>query len=138
MKTIRSYSELVKIKNFKDRILYLRTNSPVGETTFAGHRYLNQKFYKSTDWHRIRRKIILRDNGFDLGHSDYPISGDIYVHHINPVTIEDILEMRQCVYDPENLISASFRTHNQIHYGIDTLEFAESVVRTVNDTCPWR
>lgn len=134
----KSYSELLKIKSFKERMEYLRLESVIGEPTFGGHRFLNQKFYKSADWERIRRKIILRDDGYDLAHSDFPINGPVYIHHINPITIEDILSMRPCVYDPENLVSVSFSVHNYIHYGTKDIGFIEPVTRQPNDTCPWR
>lgn len=135
----KSYSELIKIDSFEDRILYLSLNGNVGEFTFNGHRYLNQILYKTPEWKKIRRTISIRDNGFDLGHPDYEIVGNIYIHHINPITPEDILQRRGCVFDPENLISCSFRTHNEIHYSSkEEIKRDRFVIRTKNDTCPWR
>lgn len=135
----KTYSELIRFPRFKERFEYLKTNSVVGEPTFGGQRYLNQILYQSYDWKKIRKTIILRDRGFDLAHPDVPIGGQVYVHHINPVTIEDIFERRACVFDPENLISCSFDTHNAIHYGhTDIFKRKEFVTRSVNDTCPWR
>lgn len=133
------YSELILLDSFEDRFKYLMLSGKVSEKTFGGHRYLNQMLYRSSDWKKVRRRVIIRDNGFDLAHEDYPIKYDIYVHHLNPITMEDIMERRSCVFDMENLISCSFDTHNAIHYGnIDFLKKTELVVRTINDTCLWR
>lgn len=139
-KTIyKSYSELIKIDSFEERFKYLSLVGIVGETTFGGHRYLNQILYQTDKWKKdTRREVILRDNGCDLAHEDYPIQGSIYIHHINPITIDDILEERPCVFDLENLISTSFRTHNGIHYGTEELLQKSFVERKKNDTCPWR
>lgn len=135
---IKTYSELISYKDFKGRLDYLMCNSNVGEATFGAYRYLNQSFYSSDKWKRIRREVIIRDNGFDLAHEDFPISGSIYVHHLNPITIDDILEENFCVLDPENLISTSFSTHNSIHYGKNYHPLNYLVERKPNDTCPWR
>ena len=137
MKTYKTYSELIKIEKFEDRFEYLSLIGRVGKTTFGGHRYLNQTLYQSDKWKRTRREVILRDNGCDLGHSDYPIAGSIYIHHINPITIDDILSERPCVFDLENLISTAFKTHNAIHYGSNDLLSKVLVNRTKNDTCLW-
>lgn len=134
----KTYSELIKIEKFEERFQYLSLLGKVGENTFGGHRYLNQTLYKTEKWKSIRNEIILRDNGCDLAHKDYPISGSIYIHHINPITIEDILEERPCVFDLENLICSAFRTHNAIHYGSEDLLPKGPVVRKKNDTCLWR
>lgn len=135
----RSYSELVSIKSFRERFEYLKLNGKVGEPTFGGHRYLNQFLYRSPEWRPIRREVILRDNGFDLAHPDHEIPGNIYVHHLNPITIDDILRGRSKVFDLENLVSSSFSTHNAIHYGDANLLPEDTiVVRRKNDTCPWR
>lgn len=139
MKTIhKTYSELIKIENFEDRFKYLSLNGIVGEATFGGHRYLNQILYRSSAWKYAKREVILRDNGCDLAHKNYPINGWIYIHHINPITIDDILEERPCVFDLENLICTAFRTHNAIHYGSIDLLTKEPIIRKKNDTCPWR
>lgn len=132
------YSELIKINNFEDRFSYLSLNGAVGEQTFGGHRYINQILYHTKKWKSIKREVILRDNGCDLAHEDYQIIGSIYVHHINPITIDDILEGRPCVFDLENLICTTFRTHNAIHYGTENLLLTKPVDRKKNDTCLWR
>lgn len=135
----KSYSELIKIKTFADRLRYLMQNGIVGDITFGGSRYLNQMLYKTEQWKRIKRQVIIRDNGCDLAHEDYPIGGSVYVHHIKPITSDDILKQRSCVFDMENLISTSFETHNLIHYGNeDGIKQFELPVRMPNDTCPWR
>lgn len=134
----KTYSELIKLETFEERFSYLSLSGIVGETTFGGHRYLNQILYQTDDWKATRREIIYRDEGSDLAHKDYPISGSIYIHHINPITIDDILERRPCVLDLENLISTSFKTHNAIHYGSAELIPRGPVKRTKNDTCLWR
>lgn len=134
----KSYSELIKIETFEDRFEYLRLTGLVGETTFGGHRYLNQKLYQTDKWKRTRREVILRDNGCDLAHEDYPINGSIYIHHINPISIDDIMEERPCVFDLNNLISTSFKTHNAIHYGSKDLLPRGLTDRKKNDTCLWR
>lgn len=134
----KSYSELIKIEKFEDRFNYLSLTGIVGETTFGGHRYLNQMLYQSDKWKSTKREVILRDNGCDLAHPDYQINGSIYIHHLNPITTDDILEERPCVFDLENLICTTFRTHNAIHYGSIDLLPKKPVNRTKNDTCPWR
>lgn len=133
----KSYKELIRLKTFLERFNYLKCNGVVGDIQFGGHRYLNQILYKTKEWKNIRKEIIVRDGGFDLAHNDYPIIGNIYVHHINPITIEDILGRSDCVFDPNNLISTSFRTHNAIHYGNEESLEEELVIRKPNDTCPW-
>ena len=135
----KSYSELIKIPTFKERYEYLRTGQIVGDPTFGSHRYLNQNFYRSPEWKAFRSRIIVRDNGCDLAHPDFKIHGQqAYIHHLNPITIEDILEHRKCVLDPENVITTTFLTHQAIHYGSDTLLPSLPVERLPNDTCPWR
>lgn len=135
----KTYSELIKISSFKDRLEYLSLNGKVGNTTFGGHRYMNQMLYHSERWKTLRNKIILRDEGCDLAHDDYPIFGSIYIHHINPISMDDISNERACVFDPENLICAAFQTHNAIHYGLpEPLVTRIPTVRERYDTCPWR
>lgn len=138
MTTFKCYSELIMIPDFQERFEYLMINGVVCAATFGGHRYLNQILYKTEDWKLARREVILRDDGYDLAHQDYPISGNIYIHHINPITIDDILNNRPCVFDLENLISTSFNTHNAIHYGNINLISRNPVRRAKNDTCPWK
>lgn len=134
----RTYSELIKIESFEDRFKYLSLVGTVGEVTFGGHRYLNQTLYQTEKWKSTRREVILRDNGCDLAHKDYVINGSIYIHHLNPITIDDILEERPCVFDLENLVSTAFRTHNAIHYGSKDLLQKKPINRQKNDTCLWR
>lgn len=135
----KCYSELVKLKTLIERYEYLRTFSKIGEETFGGSRYLNQYLYTKSDlWKSIRRKVILRDNGRDLGLDDYIIQGRIIVHHINPLTKEQLLNFDPCIFDEENLISCSHDTHNAIHYGDKSLLPQDPIERRPFDTCPWR
>lgn len=134
----KRYSELIKIESFEDRFNYLTLEGRVGEITFGGHRQLNQILYQTEKWKRTRREIILRDNGCDLAHEDYPIPYSVYIHHLNPITIDDLLEGRPCVFDLDNLVCVSFRTHNAIHYGTENLLPKKIIERKKNDTCPWR
>ncbi len=136
--TNKSYKELIRYQTFDDRFEYLKCNGIVGDIKFGGHRYINQMLYATKEWKRTRNEVIIRDNGFDLAHKDYPIAGNIYVHHINPITIDDIVERRDCVFDLDNLISVSFRTHNAIHYGNEESLLKGLVIRKPNDTCPWK
>lgn len=138
MTTIKTYSELISIPSFIERFKYLMLKGRVGELTFNGHRYLNQVLYKCPEWRSIRREVIIRDDGCDLGCDGYEIMGNILVHHINPITIGDVVERRKCVFDLNNLICTSLVTHNAIHYGDEELLPKELVVRTKNDTCLWR
>lgn len=136
---IRTYSELIQCKSFKDRFYYLKLNGQVGEATFGSHRYLNQLLYKMPDWRSVRRKVIIRDNGCDLGDPDFPINGQsIFVHHMNPITVDDVLHRDRKVFDPDFLITVSFDTHQAIHYGDENLLPKLPNIRMPNDTCPWR
>lgn len=134
----KTYSELVSMDNYLDRYEYLRIGGVVGESTFGSNRYLNQILYRSYDWKKFRREMIIRDNGCDLAHPDYEIGGIIILHHINPITIDDVKNRRRCVFDPENVVCVSHRTHEAIHYGDDTLLMKGPVVRRPGDTIPWR
>lgn len=138
--TIRkSYSELIAFPTFNERFEYLKLKGSVGDFTFNGHRYLNQKLYQSGEWKSVRRKVIIRDKGCDLGCEGYEIFGSSLIHHINPITIDDIVNGRKCVFDMDNLITVSFDTHNSIHYGTDELVTPTGwKERTRNDTCLWR
>ena len=138
MTTIRTYSELCQLSTFEDRFDYLRLNGSVGKDTFGFDRYLNQQFYRSREWKRIRDRVILRDNGCDLGVEGYEIRGRILIHHINPISVEDIHTMSDLLMNPEYLICVSHRTHNAIHYGDESLIVTAPIERTQNDTCPWR
>ena len=137
-KTIKSYSELMTIPTFNERYRYLKLKGRVGEDTFGCDRYLNQVFYNSPEWKRFRRKIIIRDNGNDLGINGRPIGGKILIHHINPITKKDILDRADSLMDPENVICVSHNTHEAIHYGDESLLQEDYVPRFKNDTAPWR
>ena len=136
--SIRTYSELITIPTFIERFRYLKIGGTIGEDTFGYDRYLNQILYRSDEWKRFRRDIIVRDNGCDLACDNYEIIGNILVHHINPITVEDVLRRDPKIFDPENVISTSLNTHNAIHYGDESLLITEPIIRTKNDTCPWR
>lgn len=137
-KMIRTYSELRTYKTFIDRYNYLKLRGSVGMETFGYDRYLNQVLYRSRRWRRTRDGIILRDNGCDLGVEGYDIYDKIIIHHMNPLTIEDIEDDADEIYDPEFLISVSFNTHQAIHYGDESLLPKEPIERKPYDTCPWR
>jgi len=135
---IRTYSELITFNTFKERYLYLRLDGKVGEKTFGYNRHINQKFYHSNEWLSFRDMIIIRDSGCDLGVEGYEIYRTIIVHHLNPITVDDIINYRPCVYDPENVICTQLSTHNAIHYGDESLLMLPPIERTKNDTCPWK
>ena len=137
MKNIRTYSELITLNTFKERFEYLRLGGFVGRDTFGYDRYLNQMFYNTPEWKRIRRDVIVRDGACDLGIEGLEIPSLIFIHHMNPMTKEDVLAHTSDILNPEYLICTSFDTHNAIHYGLDTPN-KELIIRTVNDTCPWR
>lgn len=138
MTNIKTYSELITFLTFEERYRYLRLNGTVGEDTFGFDRYLNQKFYRSAEWKRIRDYVIVRDNGCDLGIEDRVIYGKIMIHHMNPITDYDIRNVTDLLLDPEYLISVTHTTHNAIHYGDEDLLIKDPIVRTKNDTCPWK
>ena len=135
---IRTYSELITIPTFEERFKYLQLNGSVGSETFGFDRYLNQAFYRSQEWKRIRDEIIVRDYGCDLGIKGREIFGKIYIHHMNPVTPKDISDVTRFLLDPEYLICTTHSTHNAIHYGDENLLAKGPIVRTKNDTCPWK
>ena len=138
MKNIKTYSELITIPTFEERFEYLKLDGQVGVETFGFNRYLNQVFYKSDEWLSIRDDIITRDNGCDLGMEGYEIYGRILIHHINPITKDDIIQRSRILLDPENLITTVKRTHDAIHYGDSNLLMRAPIERRKNDTCPWR
>ena len=138
MRTIKTYSELITIPTFEERFEYLRLNGKVGEETFGFDRYMNQNFYRSPEWKRIRDFVIARDYGCDLGVDGREIYGRILIHHMNPISQYDILHSSDFLLDPEYLITVSHETHNAIHYGDVSLLSRAPVERTKNDTCPWR
>lgn len=135
----KTYSELIQIPSYVERYRYLRIGGKAGEITFGNERYLNQILYKSREWKAFRRDIIIRDLGCDLGLDGYTIVGAPIVHHINPITVEDVYNRAYCVFDPENVITVARRTHNAIHYGDEELLLIDELVeRRPNDTIPWR
>lgn len=138
IKMIRTYSELKTLKTFRERYEYLRLSGKVGEETFGFDRYLNQVFYKSKEWEQIRREVIIRDNGCDLGIDGYEISGKILIHHMNPITASDIVKRSDILLNPDYLITTVLSTHNAIHYGDERLLMDVPLERTKHDTCPWR
>lgn len=135
---IKTYSELIVIPTFIERFKYLQLDGTVGQETFGYDRYLNQTLYRTAEWKRFRREIIVRDNGCDLACEGYEIIGKILIHHINPITVEDIMRRDSKIFDPENVISVTLNTHNAIHYGDETLLMTGPIERKPNDTCPWR
>lgn len=139
MKT-KSYRAMKKLKTFDERFKYLKIDGAIiGQSTFGYDRYINQNFYKSKEWKKVRDKVIIRDNGNDLGVDGHPIGGPIIVHHIVPVSIEDLEENRSIVYDTNNLICCSRQTHNALHYGDERyLNDINEIERRPNDNFPWR
>lgn len=136
--SIRTYSELITFPTFEERYRYLRLNGFVGKDTFGFDRYLNQIFYRSQKWRSIRDFVIIRDNGCDLGVEGYEINSRIIIHHMNPITLEDIERESDYLLDPEFLICTVHNTHNAIHYGDESLLPILPKARTRNDTCPWK
>ena len=136
--SIRTYSELILLPTFEERFKYLQLNGRVGDDTFGFDRYINQNFYRSAEWKRIRDQIIIRDNGCDLALEGYEIYGMILIHHMNPITVKDVELSTEYLMNPEYLICVTHNTHNAIHYGDEKLLMKGPVVRTKNDTCPWK
>lgn len=135
---IRTYSELIKLPTFEERYEYLKLDGKVGEETFGFDRYINQEFYRSNEWLKVRDFVIVRDGGCDLAIEDREIVGKILVHHMNPITIDDILNRSEFLLDPEYLICTIKNTHDAIHYGDSSLLITAPIERRKNDTCPWR
>ena len=139
MMNIKTYSELITLPTFEQRYEYLRLDGSVGVETFGFDRYINQKFYHDPEWIRIRDKVITRDNGCDLGVRGYEIKYErIIIHHITPITLEDIINRHSIIFDLENLITVTHNTHLAIHYGDKNIISKVPVERTKNDTCPWK
>lgn len=135
----KSYSELMKLETFEERFNYLKLDGRVGAETFGYDRIFNQILYTSDKWkNKTRPRIIVRDNGCDLGMPDREIHGRVLIHHINPITMDDIINEADCLFDPENLITVSHMTHQAIHYSDDSILITAPVERTKNDTCPWK
>ena len=135
---IRTYSELISIPTFEERLEYLELRGRVGEDTFGSKRYLNQVFYKSPEWKSVRNKVILRDYGRDLAMEGYEIHGKILIHHINPIDVSDIVERTGMLFDLENLVCVSHQTHEDIHYGNSKKRIPVVFERKPNDTIPWK
>lgn len=135
---IRTYSELITLPTFIERYRYLKLNGRVGEDTFGFDRYLNQIFYQSKEWRSIRDYVITRDNGCDLGIDGHKIYGRILIHHMNPITADDILKRSDLLLNPEYLICTIKNTHDAIHYSDESLLITDPIERSKNDTCPWR
>jgi len=138
MNTIKCYSDLVRLETFKERYEYLRLNGVVGAETFGFDRYMNQAFYRSPEWKRVRDFVIARDNGCDLGIEGREIYGKVIIHHMNPIFPEDIRDRNEKILDPEYLITTIHDTHLAIHYGDENMLIAEPIARRPGDTCPWR
>lgn len=141
MEKMKSYKELCSFNSYKERLDYLSLKQDIGEETFGSKRYLNQNFYKSDVWKKIRNKVIIRDNGCDLGLANCEINGRIYIHHINPLRPEQFKDYETFLdeYNSlDNLVCCSGKTHNAIHYGIDLDDPHVVIERSQNDTIPWK
>lgn len=138
MSNLRTYKELQQLQTFDERFAYLQLHGYIGKETFGYDRYLNQQFYRSKEWKDVRRIVILRDHGCDLGIMDRTITGRIYIHHMNPITREDLINGSDLVLNPNYLICVSSMTHEAIHYGDKDLLISDYVERSPYDTCPWR
>ena len=135
---IRTYNELMLLPTFEERFEYLKLSGRVGEETFGFDRWLNQKFYRSAEWKHLRDQVIIRDNGCDLGVEGRDIYGKILIHHMNPISKKDILERTDLLLNPMYLISVTKQTHDAIHYSDESILMNDPIVRSRNDTCPWR
>lgn len=135
---MRTYSELIRIPTFEGRFKYLQLHGRVGEDTFGFDRYLNQMFYQSREWHDIKREVILRDEGCDLAIRGREIQSRLFIHHMNPITQQDIIDRSDFLLNPEYLICVSKQTHDAIHYGDERSIVRDYVPRRPNDTIPWR
>lgn len=136
----KTYSDLIRFDSFEDRLTYLLLHGQVGSSTFGSHRYLNQEFYTSYRWQKFRQQIILRDMGCDLAHPDFPIPKGVklFIHHINPISIDDLQHGADSLLDPENVICVTFNTHQAIHYSDPSIALPNIADRKPNDTVPWR
>ena len=135
---IRTYSELITLPTFEERYRYLRLDGTVGVDTFGFDRIFNQRFYTSPEWRRVRDVVITRDNGCDLGVRGYEIGGKIIIHHMNPISLDDLDYHSDILLNPEYLITTIHETHNAIHYGDEALLITAPIERSRNDTCPWK
>lgn len=137
MSRIRTYRELKRLETFEDRFRYLKLDGSIGDSTFGFDRWINQRFYRSQEWKNLRDFVIVRDNGCDLGIPGYEIQHGLLVHHMNPISVQDIAEFSDIALDPDYLITTSLRTHNAIHYGNEESLPREPVVRRAGDTTLW-
>ena len=135
---LKSYSELIEIPNYTDRFKYLKLNGCVGSETFGFDRYLNQALYWSQEWRSFRNLVIIRDQGFDMGVEGYNIVGRIIIHHINPITPEQIEDRDPLIFSMDNVICVSHKTHEAIHYGDQSILPSDPIIRKPFDTCPWK
>lgn len=133
----RTYTELRQLPTFEERFKYLKLGAQVAAETFGFDRWVNQRFYRSPEWRKVRRDVIIRDEGRDLGVEGYELQNGIYVHHMNPMLPKDIVDASEWILNPEYLICVSFNTHNAIHYGDENL-LPKVIERKPNDTCPWK
>lgn len=136
--SIKTYSELIALPTFEERFRYLKLDGTVGKETFGFKRRANQEFYHSQAWRSFRSKIIIRDLGCDLGVPGFEIYGSVLIHHLNPVSYDDIVSQHSCIFDPENVICTKLSTHNAIHYGDEDLLIVSPTGRSADDTCPWK
>lgn len=134
----KTYSEAIRIPDFVERFNYLKLNGTAGEMNEEVNRYLNQYFYHTPEWKSVRRQVLIRDDGYDLGHRDYLITGRPVIHHITPITKQNVLDRDPIIFDPDNLILCSHETHNALHYGSANLLKTDYVERKPGDTCPWK
>lgn len=135
---LKSYRNLILLSTFEERYEYLKIQGVVGESLFGFDRYMNQEFYTSREWRQFRNRIIARDEGCDLGLRDFPIGGQVIIHHINPLVIADFENSSDALFDPDNVICVSYNTHQAIHFGDETLLPSGPLERRPFDTCPWR
>lgn len=135
---IRRYSEMIKFPTIEERFEYVKLGGAVGVETFGWDRYLNQQFYRSKEWKEFRNSMIIRDNGCDLALDGYEIQSNLFLHHLNPITVEDILHNSEVLLDPENVVCVSRRMHQAIHYGDEDMIPKPLVERKPGDTIPWR
>lgn len=134
----KTYSEAIRIPDFVERFNYLKLNGTAGEMNEEVNRYLNQYFYHTPEWKSARRQVLIRDDGYDLGHRDHLITGRSVIHHITPITKQNVLDRDPIIFDPDNLILCSHETHNALHYGSAILLKTDYVERKPGDTCPWK
>lgn len=135
---MKTYTELIQLDSFEERFRYLKLSGNVGQEVFGSKRWLNQEFYHSPEWLKFRNRVIVRDNGCDLAMDGFVIYDPILIHHLNPITYEDILNRDPCIFDFDNVVCTKKSTHNAIHYGDESLIESSYIQRSKNDTCPWK